>query len=223
MVAVAANFRDASAEIGREFRELTGHTAIFSYGSTGQLFAQILQGAPFEVFLSADRERAGKAVIAGVGVEGSRLTYAVGRLAVVSRPGGVTPGPEALRTGAFDRLAVAEPRSAPYGQAAIEVLRSLGLLDRLSARLVRGQNVAQAHQFVLSGNADLGFVALAQVKNRPGATYWLVPEDLHSPIRQDAVLLKAGAPNPAARAFLEFLSGPRAAVIQGRYGYGSFP
>ena len=219
-VAVAANFRDAALEMGREFTAATGHTAIFSHGSTGQLFAQIVQGAPFDVFLSADRDRARRAVEAGVGVAGSRITYAVGRIVLFSLDKELTRGPDVLRSTRFGRLAIAEPRIAPYGKAAIEALESLGALERLNGTMVRGQSVAQAYQFVRSGNADLGLVSLAQVKRGSAGGFWLVPEDLHRPIRQDAVLLERGVRKHAALDFMAFLKGPRAADVLVRYGYG---
>lgn len=219
-VAVAANFRDACTEIGRAFGEATGHRVVFSFGSTGQLYAQIVQGAPYDVFLAADRARVERALAEGLAVEGSRQTYASGRLVLFSMDTSLVTGPETLTGAGFEKLAVAEPEIAPYGTAAIEVLRALAVHDRIRDRLVRGQSVTQAYQFVHSSNADLGLVALSQVVSHQKGSRWLVPEHLHEPILQDAVLLRRGAANAAAKAFLEFLHSPRADAVRTRFGYG---
>ncbi len=219
-VAVAANFRGPAEEIARAFAAETAERVVFSFGSTGNLYAQISQGAPFDVLLSADQDRARKAVDSGLAVQGSRFTYAIGRLALYSSDGTLVTGPRTLSTTRFAKLAIAQPASAPYGSAAIETMRRLGVLDRLNERLVRGLNVAQAFQFVYSGSAELGFVALSQVVKRSEGSMWVVPENLHSPIAQDAVLLETGASNVVARAFLDFLGGPRAGRIIAEYGYG---
>ena len=219
-VAVAANFREAAAEIGEEFEDQTGHTPVFSYGSSGQLFAQIVQGAPFDIFVSADTHRVSEAVQAGEAVSDTRFTYAIGRIALFSLDPSLTIGPQVLRNARFGRLAIAQPRTAPYGKAAVEAMEALGVLETLASRIVSGQSVAQAYQFVHSGNADLGFVSLAQVRTSTIGEYWLVPERLHLPIRQDAVLLKRGARSEAAREFLSFLGGSDAATILVQYGYG---
>ena len=220
-IAVASNFRDAAVEIGAAFRDASGHDLAFSFGSTGQLFAQIAHGAPFDAFLAADRERAGRIVAQGLGVAGSSFTYAEGRIVLFSADDGLDVGPAALKDGAFERLAIAEPASAPYGKAALEVLRALHRFNALQARIVRGLNVAQAYQFVQTGNAELGFVALSQVIRHSAGSRWIVPDSLHSPIAQDAVLLERGANNEAARAFLAFLRGARAKAIVAEFGYGS--
>ncbi|MDE0106864.1 MAG: molybdate ABC transporter substrate-binding protein [Bryobacterales bacterium] len=220
LVAVAANFRDACAEIGRAFGEATSHRAVFSFGPTGQLYAQIAQGAPYDVFLAADRARVERALAEGLAVEGSRQTYASGRLVLFSMDTSLVTGPETLTAAGFERLAVAEPEIAPYGSAAIQVLRALAVHDRIRDRLVRGQSVTQAYQFVHSSNADLGLVALSQVVSHQKGSRWLVPEHLHEPILQDAVLLRRGAANAAAKAFLEFLRSPQADAVRTRFGYG---
>ena len=220
-VAVAANFRDACTEIGRAFGAATGHRALFSFGSTGQLYAQIAQGAPYDVFLAADRARVDRALAAGLAVEGSRQTYAAGRLVLFSMDASLVAGPETLARARFAKLAIAEPAIAPYGLAAMQVLRALAVQDRIGERLVRGQSVAQAYQFVHSANAELGLVALSQVALHEKGSRWLVPERLHEPILHDAVLLRRGAGNPAAKSFLEFLSGSQAAAVLARLGYGA--
>ena len=219
-VAVAANFTEAAKEIGKLFEAETGHRAVFSFGSTGQLYTQISQGAPFEVFLAADATRPAKALAEGLAVAGSGFTYATGRIVLYSRDAGLVQGPETLETAGFAKLAIANPATAPYGAAAVETLRALGLYDALAPRLVRGQNIVQTYQFVETGNAELGFVALSQLAGHDGGSRWLVPAALYAPIAQDAVLLERGAGNAAARAFLAFLKGPAAGAVKRKYGYG---
>lgn len=219
--AVAANFTAAGREIAAAFADATGDAALLSFGSTGQLYAQIVQGAPFDVFLAADQERAERAVREGLAVPGSRRTYAVGRLVLFSTEAERVTGPDALRDPRLRRVALANPGLAPYGRAAIEAARALGVEDIVRARQVIGQNVSQAHQFVRTGNAELGFLALSQVSQTSGGSRWVVPEDLHAPIRQQAVLLHAGRDNPAAGRFLEFLDSEIAREILRRHGYRS--
>lgn len=219
-VAAAANVTEAAREIGAGFDALSGHRAVFSFASTGQLFTQIAQGAPFDVFLAADRERPARAVASGLAVAGSRFTYARGRLALYSRDDDRVTGPRTLRAGGFTRLALANPDTAPYGAAAIQVLSALDLLDGVRDRLVRGASIAQTYQFVATGNAELGFVAAAQIAGHGAGSRWMVPQTLHDPIEQDAVLLALGADNPAATAFLAYLRGPEAAAVLTRFGYG---
>jgi molybdate transport system substrate-binding protein len=219
-VAVAANFTEPAKEIARRFKARTGHAATLSFGASGQFYAQIANGAPFQVLLSADAERPRRAEAEGLAVAGSRFTYATGRLVLYSRsPRLVDPRGAVLARGRFDKLALADPKAAPYGVAALETLRSLGLHERLSPRIVQGASITQAYQFVQTGAAELGFVALSQVANAPGGSRWIVPENLHAPIDQQAVLLKTGAGNPAAIAFLQFLKSPEARAIIRRYGY----
>lgn len=220
-VAVAANFTAAAREIGERYQAATGHRAVLSFGSTGQLYAQISQGAPFEVFLAADRERPRKAVDEGLAVPGAPVTYATGRIVLYSPDQRLVTDDQTLRAGAFTRLAVANPKTAPYGAAAVEAMRALGVYDTLSDRLVQGNTIAQAYQFVDSGNAELGFVALSQVVGHDRGSRWIVPGRLHAPIAQDAVLLKRGAGNAAAAAFLAFLQGPEARAVKAKYGYGA--
>jgi molybdate transport system substrate-binding protein len=218
-VAVAANFIEPAREIGALFQKATGHRAVFSSGATGQLYAQITQDAPFEAFLSADQATAEKAIDGGFAEVGTRFTYATGRLVLFSRDAELVKGETTLREGRFTRLAIANPITAPYGTAAVEVMKALGVYDALAARLVRGNNVAQAYQFVESGNAEVGFVALSQVVRDAEGSRWLVPDALHSPIAQDAVLLKHGIDSEAARAFLVFLKGPESRAVIAKYGY----
>lgn len=222
-VAVAANFTAPMQQIAAQFERDTGHRAQLAFGSSGKLYAQIKNGAPFQVFLSADEDKPAALVGEGLAVADSRFTYAVGRLALWSaRPGYVDAKGEVLKRGAFRRLAVANPKTAPYGAAAMETLNRLGLSAALEAKLVQGENIAQAYQFVASGNAELGFVALSQVmQNGKIATgsAWLVPDTLHAPIRQDAVLLVSGRGNVAARALLEYMKGDKALRIVRDYGY----
>lgn len=218
-VAVAANFTEPAREIATAFEAASGHEIVLSFGSTGQLFAQIAQGAPFDVFLAADRERPARAESDGLAVVGSRITYALGRLALYSRAEGRASGPESLRDPPPRRLAIANPRTAPYGAAALAVLDRLGLTDAMAGRIVEGANVAQAFQFAATGNADLAFVALSQAASAKNGSYWPVPASMHPPIAQDAVLLTRGAENAAAAAFLSFLRKDAARTILRAYGY----
>lgn len=233
---MAANFAPAAREIAAAFEAETGHRVLPGFGATGQLYAQIVQGAPFEVFLAADSERPALAEAAGLAVPGTRFTYAVGRLALVSREPDRIRGPESLRTPEITRLALANPATAPYGRAAVETLRALGF-DPGSApfRLVQGTNVAQAFSFVHTGNADAGFVALSQTIFRTisrtnsrtlprsggssRGSRWVVPETLHAPIRQQAVLLQRGRDSAAAAAFLRFLQSAPVREMLARRGY----
>ncbi|MFD2237398.1 molybdate ABC transporter substrate-binding protein [Aureimonas populi] len=218
-VAVAANFTDAATEIAAAFAEAGEHEAILSFGATGQFYTQITQGAPFEVFLAADDERPTLAVEEGHGVEGTVFTYAIGQLVLYSAEAGKVTGPQTLEEGDFQQIAIANPETAPYGAAAIEAMTRLGVYEELQPRIVQGQSIAQAYQFVETGNAELGFVALGQVSQTEGGSRWIVPQDLYEPIRQDAVLLTRGEENPAALAFVEFLKGEEAAAIIEKYGY----
>ncbi|MEF3075614.1 molybdate ABC transporter substrate-binding protein [Methylobacter sp. Wu1] len=224
LVAVAANFSQPMTEIAEAFEKATGHSAKLSFGSSGKFVAQFESGAPFEVFLSADNEKPLKLEQAGLAVPGSRFTYAVGKLVLWSAtPGLVDDQGQILDKGGFKHLALADPKLAPYGAAAIELMKNKGVLEKLQPLLVQGENIAQAYQFVSTGNAELGFVALSQaIKDGKIASGsgWIVPDNLHSPILQDAVLLKIGAENPAAPALLKFLKSPEALAIIRKYGYG---
>lgn len=219
-VAVAANFAEPAREIARRFEQRTGHRATLSFGSSGQFYAQIANGAPFDVFLSADAERPRRLEAAGLAAPGSRFTYAVGRLVLWSRdPGRVDDEGRVLSRGGFEKLAIADPTAAPYGRAAMETLRALGLHERVRGRIVQGASITQAYQFVRTGAAELGFVALSQVVSEKGGSRWLVPARLHAPIDQQAVLLRAAARKPAARAFADFLKSDEARAVVRTYGY----
>lgn len=216
--AVAANFTAAMREIAGAFHHATGHSVKISYGSTGKLYAQILHGAPFHVFLSADQDRPARLEAAGKASE--RFTYATGKLVVWSSDAAlVDDRGEVLTDGRFKRLAIANPKTAPYGAAAMGALNKLGLADQLGARLVRGDSIAQTYQFVATGNAELGFVARAQVALEDKGSGWLVPQKLYDPIHQDAVLLEAGRSEPAAVALVAYLQSPGARAIIERFGY----
>lgn len=222
-VAVAANFTAPMQAIAPGFEKATGHKLVAAFGATGQFYAQIRNGAPFEVFLAADDSTPSKLESEGLTVEGSRFTYAIGGLVLWSAAADYLDGSAAaLKAGQFKHLSIANPKAAPYGLAATQVLDKLGLSEALRDKLVEGQNITQAHQFVSSGNAELGFVALSQVykdgKISSGSA-WIVPGDMYEPIKQDAVILKPGANNPAASALVDYLKGPEAARIIESFGY----
>ena len=218
-VAVAANFTEPAKEIAALFNEKTGHEAVLIFGASGAFFTQITHGAPFEVFLSADEERPKAAVDQGFAVPDSLFTYAIGKLVLWSRVIDVTNGEAALKAANFSKLSIANPVAAPYGTAAVETMKALGVYDALQQKIVQGNSIAQAFQFVDTRNAELGFVALSQLHGVTAGTRWEVPENLHAPIRQDAVLLKTGADSEASKAFLAFLKGPEAAAIIRQFGY----
>ncbi|MGA1318301.1 MAG: molybdate ABC transporter substrate-binding protein [Rubrivivax sp.] len=222
-VAVAANFTAPMKRIAEAFERATGHRVVAAYASTGKLYAQIAQGAPFEVLLSADARTPARLETEGRAVAGTRFTYATGRLALWSREEGVVDAAgDVLRQGAVARLAIADPKLAPYGAAAVQVLQRLGLQARLQPRLVTGESIAQAWQFVATGNAAMGFVALSQVMQDGRLTRgsaWVVPSDLHDPILQDAVLLKAGQDREAALALMRFLRSQEARRLIREAGY----
>jgi len=222
-VAVASNFLAPMRLIAQAFEQETGHKVLAAYGATGSLYAQIRNGAPHHVLLSADDTTPKKLEDEGLAVPGSRFTYATGRLALWSRQPGLVDGQgEVLRSGKFRRLAMANPKLAPYGAAALETLTRLGLLEQVRPKLVQGDNIAQAHQFVDTENAELGFIALSQVLTQGQLTagsVWVVPASMHAPLRQDAVLLTRGQDQPAARALLRYLKGDRALAIMRSYGY----
>lgn len=222
-VAVAANFTAPMQKIAQQFEQDTGHKAVLSFGSSGKLYAQIKNGAPFQVFLSADDETPARLEKEGLTQAASRFTYATGRLVLWSKqPGLVDAQGEVLRKASFERLALADPKLAPYGAAAVETITGMGLLQALTPRFVQGESIAQAYQFVSSGNAALGFVALSQVmvdgKVSEGSA-WVVPANLHAPLRQDAVVLGSGRDNPAAQALAAYLKGDKARAIIKGYGY----
>lgn len=208
-VAVAANFAAPMQKLARVFEQETGHKIMLSLGSTGGFYAQIKHGAPYDILLAADDETPLKIEQEGLGVAGYRFTYAIGKLVLWSRqPGLVDDKGEVLRRGQFQRLAIANPKLAPYGAAAVEVLTHLGLLQAVQAKWVQGENIAQTYQFIATENVPLGFVALSQVMSDgqiQSGSAWVVPSHLHAPIQQDAVLLNKGRDNMAAQALMRFL------------------
>lgn len=222
-VAVAANFAAPMQKIAPLFEKDTGHKAVMSLGSTGGFYAQIKNGGPFHVLLSADDETPLKLEKENLAVSGTRFAYATGKLVLWSKQAGfVDDKGDVLRSGQFKRLAIANPKLAPYGAAALETLHKLELVQGLQTKFVQGENIAQAFQFVNTENAQLGFVALSQVyangKLSSGSA-WIVPSHLHKPIRQDAVLLMAGKNNIAATALLAYLRTDKAKAIIRSHGY----
>ncbi len=223
-VAVAANFTAPMQKIASAFEADTGHKAELSFGATGKFYAQITHGAPFQVLLSADDTTPARLEREGKAVARSRFTYAIGTLVLWSaQPGYVDAQGAVLKTGDFKHLAIANPKVAPYGAAALQVMDQLGATAAVQPRLVQGENIAQAFQFVATGNAQLGFVALSQVMadgKLTSGSAWQVPASLHDPIRQDAVLLTPGKDSTAAAALLAYLRGDKARAIIRSYGYG---
>ena len=223
IVAVASNFTKPMNDIAAAFEKSTGHSAKLSFGSSGKFVSQIENGAPFEVFLSADESAPAKLEKDGFAVSGSRFTYALGKLVLWSaQPGLVDAQGQVLSTGSFKHLAIADPKLAPYGAAAIDYLKRVNLIEKLQPLLVFGENITQTQQFISTGNAELGFVALSQVIENgkiSSGSGWIVPSEQYSTIRQGALLLQAGAENPAATALLKFLKSPEALTIIRKYGY----
>ena len=222
-VAVAANFSAPMQVIAAAFKKDTGHKARLAFGSTGKFYAQIKNGAPFQVLLSADAETPARLEREGMTVAATRFTYAIGKLALWSAKKGMVDGSgTVLSKGGYAHLAIANPKLAPYGAAAIEVLKHLSLLEAVQPRLVQGENIAQTYQFVASGNAELGFVALSQI-TKDGklikGSAWIVPTNLHAPIRQDAVMLVNGKGNAAASALMAYLKSDKAKAVIRAYGY----
>jgi molybdate transport system substrate-binding protein len=219
-VAVAANFTEPAKEIASAFQAKTGDHAVLSFGSSGQFYTQIAHGAPFEVFLSADADRPKRIEQEGLGVPNSRFSYAIGRLVLWSKTSGLVDGKgDVLKKGGFNKLAIADPAAAPYGVAAVQTMTKLGVYSALEPKIVKGTSITQTYQFVDSGNAELGFVALSQVINDTSGSRWLVPRSYHDPIDQQAILLATGEKSAAAHAFVAFLKGPQARAIIKRYGY----
>lgn len=220
-VAVAANFTAPMQKLAPLFEAKTGHKAVLSFGATGKFYAQITHGAPFEVLLAADDETPAKLARENQGT--GQFTYAIGKLALWSKdPALVDAKGAVLKDPRLARLAIADPKLAPYGAAAIETLTKLGLADALRPKLVQGENIGQTYQFVMTGNAPLGFVALSQVwadKQLKEGSVWIVPSHLHAPIRQDAILLNRGKDNAAASALLEYLKSDQARAVIRSFGY----
>ena len=222
-VAVASNFSVPMQKLAQAFEQETGHKALLSFGSTGNLYAQIRHGAPYEVLLAADDATPRKLEAEGLGVAGSRFTYAIGTLVLWSKqPGLVDEKGDVLRSGKFERIAMANPKLAPYGAAAVETLTQMGVLQTVQPKVVQGENISQTYQFVATQNAQLGFVALSQVMvdgRVSQGSAWVVPAHLHSPIRQDAILLVKGRDAPAAAALMRFLRSERARALIRTFGY----
>ena len=222
-VAVAANFTAPMQKIAQMFEQETGHKAVLAFGSTGNLYAQIKNGAPFQILLAADDETPARIEKDGLGVANSRFTYATGKLVLWSKQAGfVDDKGDVLRNGKFDRIAVANPKLAPYGAAAVETLTKLGLLETMKPKFVQGENISQTYQFIATENAQLGFVALSQVyadgRLKEGSA-WIVPADRHQPIKQDAVLLTVGKDNAAATALLGYLRSDKIKTVIRSFGY----
>jgi molybdate transport system substrate-binding protein len=225
LAAVASNFLATFKKVGAKFEHDTGHTVVVSPGSSGKLYAQIQNGAPFDIFFSADVRRPKLLEQEGLAVKGSRFTYAVGRVTLWSRDPTMVngDGKKVLSNNQFDHLAIANPKTAPYGQAALQTLQVLGLWEQVKNRLVQGENIGQTFQFVFSQNAQLGFVALSQVLDpniNESGSRWDVPTNVYDPLRQQAVLLVNGNKREAAKAFLEYVKGPKALGIIEQFGYG---
>lgn len=222
-IAVAANFTDATRDIVQLFEKATGHKVKVSFGSTGKLYSQIENGAPFELFLAADSKRPIKAEKEGLAVAGTRFTYAMGKLVLWSPKESLfVDGEGYLKAANFRRAAIANPKTAPYGLAAQQVMEKLGVWRDVQSRLVRGDSIAQTFQFAATENAEVGFVAYSQVKawKASKGTVWKIPQAYYAPIEQQAVLLKKGAESDAAKAFLAFIKGDAARVVITAYGYG---
>lgn len=222
-IAVAANFTAPMKVIIERFEEDTDHRVRVSFGSTGKLYAQIKNGAPFEALLAADQKRPELLDVEGLGVPGSGFTYAIGTLVLWSADAGkVDDGPAVLKSGDFNKLSIANPKLAPYGEASIETLETLGLKTAIEPKLVMGENIAQTYQFVDTGNADIGFVALSQVMQDGEivkGSGWIVPTEMHAPIRQDALILNSGKDNPAVTELFAYLKGEKAKAIIHAFGY----
>jgi molybdate transport system substrate-binding protein len=221
-VAVAANFTAPMQLIAAGFEKETGHKVQAAYGATGKFYAQIKNGAPFEVLLTADEETPVKLIKENAAVAGSQFTYAIGKLVLWSAKPAIVDGAGAmLKNGGFDHLALANPKLAPYGAAAVEVMKGLGVYEALQPKIVTGESIAQAHQFISTGNALLGFVALSQVlkDGKIEGSAWIVPAKLYAPIRQDAVILEKGKGKPAAEALMKYLKSDKAKVVIQSFGY----
>jgi len=217
--AVAANFTQVATELAAKFKAATGNDVQLSFGATGGLYTQITQAAPFDVFFSADDKRTATAIKDGFGVAGSEFTYAVGKVVLYSPTLDMTKGDEVLKVNAFQHIAIADPKTAPYGAAAMAVLDKLGLTAAVGPRIVTGENITQTLQFIDSGSAELGFVALSQVMGKPATQTWLPPQEDYRAIRQNAVLLKHGESNEAARALLDYVKSDAAKAVIKAAGY----
>jgi len=223
LVAVAANFSAPMQQIAVSFQKDTGHQLKMSFGATGGIYAQIKNGGPFDVFLSADQITPQKLEAEGLGVAATRFNYAIGQLVLWSKQDGLVDDKGQVLSGKnIQRIALANPKLAPYGVAAWETMTALGLLEELKPKMVQGDNIAQTYQFVSTQNAQVGFVALSQVfanGQLTSGSAWIVPPHLYKPIRQDVILLKNGKDNSAAKALLMYLKGEKAKAVMKSYGY----
>jgi molybdate transport system substrate-binding protein len=222
-VAVAANFSSVLKDIAVEFQKDTGHQLAITPGATGKFYAQISNGAPFDVFLSADDETPRKLAQEGKAIAASQFTYAIGRLALWSpSPDLVDKSADILKTDKFKYIAIANAKVAPYGQAAVQTMQKLGVLTKIEPRIVQGESIAQTYQFVSTGNAQLGFVALSQIlengKIKAGSA-WIVPEEMHEQLKQDAVVLQSCKHMSACQALMEYLKSEKAKKMMASYGY----
>lgn len=228
-LAVASNFAEPIRAIIKQFEQQTSHTVVFSLGSSGKLFAQIQHGAPFDVFLSADADKPERLIQSGDAVSPSK-TYAMGQLVLWSSNSNKIVNGRLLKEGDFNKIALANPKLAPYGLAAQETLEALDLTKASRSTWIMGENINQAFQFVQSGNADLGFIAYSQLKalihkqnqtqaQTTSSSFWLIPSKLHQPIKQNAVMLKRGQENPAAQAFFDYLFSPAVTELIVSHGY----
>jgi len=226
-IAVAANFTKTIEQIAVEFKKETGHELKFSFGPTGKLFAQIKNGAPFDAFFAADEKRALKTIEDGMGVKGSYFVYAQGQLALFSNTLPVKDQPlETLKKAEFSYLSIANPKTAPYGTQAEAFLKNVGVYDSVKKKIVNGESIAHAFQYVATNNAEIGFVALSQLVDPQSPVYqkgqyWIVPQQDYAPIKQGAVVLKRGENNAAVKAFMEYVKTPKALEIIHAYGYST--
>lgn len=218
--AVASNFTQPAKEIGAKFTAATGHTFKFTFGSGGQLRAMIFKGTPFDVFLSADQKRVKRVLDEGYGIPGTDFTYAIGGLVLYSAKAGFITNWRTLDQGAYTKIAIANPQTEPYGVAAVETMQALGVFETAKTRLLRANNVSQVMQFIMSGSAELGFVAVSQVARVEAGSRWDVPARMHAPLLQDAVRLKWGEAPEAANEFLAYLRSAEARAVIEIFGYG---
>ena len=222
-LAVAANFSAPMKDIAQAFEAATGHKLLVTPGATGKFYAQIVNGAPFEVFMAADDETPAKLEKEGFGVPGTRFTYAIGQLALWSPAANtVDSAGQVLKNGNFRYLAIANPKVAPYGMAAVQVMQGMGVYTQLESRIVQGESIAQTYQFVATGNASLGFVALSQILDQgkiKSGSAWVVPDTMHDALKQDAILLNPGKSSEAAKSLMTFMKSEKAKKIIRSYGY----
>lgn len=223
-IAVAANFTAPMQKIAAEFEKDTGHKAVLSFGTVGKFYSQMNAGAPFQVLVSSDRDTPDALVRDGLAIDGTRFTYAIGKLVLWSAsPNVVDDKGDVLRRGSFQHLSLANPKLAVYGAAGQAVMQKLGVWDAIEPKLVLGESITQAYQFVASGNAELGFVAYSQVVGHGGkissGSAWMVPPELHAPLAQDVILLAPGKDSAVAKAVVDYLRSEKARAIILSYGY----